>query len=174
MADTVDSQTRSRMMAGIRSKNTRPEMIVRRLLHRRGFRYRLHAKDLPGKPDLVFPKYRAVIFVHGCFWHGHGCSLYRPPKSRQEYWSVKISRNQYNDAVSIHRLAEQGWRVCIVRECALRRPQPNIEELISRLATWLVSSSLFYEEAGEGRSEGRGFEEIQRNPAVESHKNRQA
>ena len=93
MADVVDRKTRSRMMSGIRGKNTRPELLIRKGLHARGFRFRLHDKRLPGKPDLVLPKYSAVIFVHGCFWHGHDCHLFKWPQSRREFWRKKITRN---------------------------------------------------------------------------------
>ena len=98
LTDIVDEQTRSRMMAGIRSRNTRPELIVRKGLHARGFRYRLHARGLVGRPDMVFRKYGAVIFVHGCFWHGHDCSLFRLPGTRSDFWQKKIGRNRERDS----------------------------------------------------------------------------
>lgn len=120
MPDVVDAATRSRMMAGIRGKDTKPEMIVRRALHARGFRYRLHNRDLPGCPDLVFPKYRAVIFVHGCFWHGHGCKVFKWPKTRPEFWREKIEGNRIRDRSAAARLKRQGWRVIRVWECQLR------------------------------------------------------
>src|ERR1700733_3845367 len=94
MADVVSPEVRSRMMSGIRGKNTKPEMVIRRGLHARGYRYLLHDGRLPGKPDLVFPKHRAVIFVHGCFWHGHDCHLFKWPKSRWGFWRKKIERNR--------------------------------------------------------------------------------
>jgi DNA mismatch endonuclease, patch repair protein len=97
MADIVPKAKRSEMMAGIRGKNTRPEMLVRRALHAHGYRFRLHRKDLPGKPDIVLPKYRAVIFVHGCFWHGHDCHLFKWPKTREDFWIQKIKNNQERD-----------------------------------------------------------------------------
>ena len=101
MTDIVDSQTRSRMMAGIRGKDTKPELIVRRFLHRAGLRFRLHAK-LPGKPDLVLPKHRAAVFVHGCFWHGHDCARgSRQPKTNADYWIAKIGRNRARDAAAV-------------------------------------------------------------------------
>ncbi|WP_379655037.1 very short patch repair endonuclease [Pseudoxanthomonas sp. UC19_8] len=108
-------------MSGIRGKNTRPEWIVRRALHARGFRYRLHVRDLPGRPDIVLPKHRAVIFVHGCFWHGHDCPLFRWPKTRPEFWQAKINRNRANDTKHQSELRADGWRVGIVWECALRQ-----------------------------------------------------
>lgn len=125
-------------MAQIRSKNSKPEMIVRRLLHGLGYRYRLHAKDLPGKPDLVFPKYRAVIFVHGCFWHQHpkpGCKDAVLPKSRLEYWLPKLQRNQSRDAANIQALEQMGWRVLTVWECGTK----NLEVIATEISDFLKS-----------------------------------
>ncbi len=118
MADVVDRATRSRMMSGIRGRNTRPELLVRRYLHAEGFRYRLHARHLPGTPDIVLPRYRAVIFVHGCFWHRHeGCQYAYRPKSNTEFWEAKLSANAARDARSVDSLAALGWSVFIVWEC---------------------------------------------------------
>lgn len=125
MADVVDAATRSRMMAGIRGKDTKPEMIVRRALHARGFRYTLHNRKLPGSPDLCFPKYRAVIFVHGCFWHGHECELFQWPKTRQEFWQEKIGANRKRDRRVVRELRRQGWRVITVWECAVKNAKPE-------------------------------------------------
>jgi DNA mismatch endonuclease (patch repair protein) len=108
MADVVTPDVRSRMMSGIRSTGTRPEMILRRGLHRAGFRYRLHVRNLPGKPDLVFPRYNAVIFAHGCFWHGHDCHLFKWPSTRRDFWQAKIARNRVVDARSEAALTAQG------------------------------------------------------------------
>ncbi len=132
-------------MSGIRGKNTRPEMLIRRALHARGFRYRLHCKDLPGKPDLCLPKYRAVIFVHGCFWHGHDCHLFKWPKTRADFWEAKVRRNREVDAVALERLTAEGWRVATVWECALKGRQAiqPFDEVTRLLAHWVV--------AGEGR-----------------------
>lgn len=136
-------------MAAIRGTNTRPELVIRKALHGRGFRYRIHAKDIPGKPDLALPKYRAVILVHGCFWHGHGCSIFKWPKTRQEFWRDKIGGNCARDALVRERLHDAGWRVATIWECALkgknRRPIP---EIVDSLAGWLSSdeSELFIEE----------------------------
>jgi DNA mismatch endonuclease, patch repair protein len=141
MTDIVSPETRSRMMAGIRCKNTKPEMIVRRELHRRGFRYRIHAAKLPGKPDLVFPSRHAVIRVHGCFWHGHDCPLFRMPQSRREFWQQKIDRNRARDAEVLDELLLTGWRVMTVWECALKgslRKSP--EEVADICAAWLEDS----------------------------------
>jgi len=118
MADVVDKATRSRMMSGIKGKNTKPELLVRRYLHRRGLRYRLHVKGLPGTPDLVLPKYRTVIFVHGCFWHQHlGCRYAAIPKTRQEFWLEKLTANRFRDLANESRLGALGWRVLTIWEC---------------------------------------------------------
>jgi DNA mismatch endonuclease (patch repair protein) len=137
MADIVDSATRSRMMSGIRARNTKPEVLIRSLLHREGFRFRLHAAQLPGKPDVVLPRYRAVIFIHGCFWHGHDCSLFKWPSTRADFWRTKIGRNQANDARVVQLLAAQGWRVALVWECAVRGRDRNVEHVVQRLSSWL-------------------------------------
>lgn len=137
MTDIVDPATRSRMMSGIRAKNTKPEIIVRQALHKAGFRFRIHRKDLPGKPDIVLPKYRAVIFVHGCFWHGHNCSLFKWPGTRQEFWREKIGRNQANDNWATQSLLANGWRVGVVWECALRGRGKDIERVSRDLVNWL-------------------------------------
>ena len=128
------------MMAGIGGKNTKPEVVIRSALHRRGFRFRLHRSDLPGKPDLVFTKHRAVILVHGCFWHGHGCHLFRWPKTRKAFWRKKIESNMARDRRQFRQLRDSGWRVATVWECALkgRRRQP-VGTVADRCAEWLVS-----------------------------------
>lgn len=139
MADVVDPATRSRMMSGIRGKNTKPELLIRKALHARGFRYRLHC-DLPGKPDICLPKHRAVVFVHGCFWHGHDCHLFKWPKTRPEFWQAKIQRNRQVDIEAENRLLDAGWRVATVWECALKgRERLSLEELTTRCADWLKS-----------------------------------
>lgn len=144
MADVVTAAVRSRMMAGIRSKNTKPEMMLRRGLHAAGFRFRLHDRKLPGTPDMVFPKWHAVIFVHGCFWHGHGCRLFRWPGTREEFWREKIGRNVSNDVQHQVMLAEAGWRVGIVWECATRAKggQP---QMIESVVNWLKSDRQKFE-----------------------------
>lgn len=130
------------MMAGIRGKDTRPEMIVRRGLHARGFRFRLHVRRLPGTPDLVFPRRRAVIFVHGCFWHGHDCHLFRLPATRRELWRTKIGGNAARDAAAEDALAAAGWRVLTIWECALKgRERLPVEAVLDRAAEWLASGS---------------------------------
>lgn len=135
MADIVDSKTRSRMMAGIKGKNTKPEMFVRRFLHGNGFRFRLHSPGLPGKPDLVLAKYHACVFVHGCYWHRHpGCRLAYEPKSRKDFWNTKFTQNVERDRRKIAQLREAGWRVAIIWECAIREGA-DLEPLID----WLGS-----------------------------------
>ncbi len=138
MADRVTPATRSRMMAAIRSKNTRPELTVRQGLHKKGFRFRLHCPEMPGKPDLVFPKYGAVILVNGCFWHGHNCTLFKWPATRKEYWKNKIESNRLRDTTVMTELEEKGWRTLVIWECAMkgknRIPTASIIEIC---AEWL-------------------------------------
>ncbi len=141
MADVVDSATRSRMMSGIRGRNTKPEILIRSLLHRHGFRFRFHVRDLPGKPDIVLPRYHAVIFVHGCFWHGHDCPLFKWPGTRPDFWRDKIGRNRANDHKASEALLASGWRVGIVWECAIRGACKNIEGVAQSLADWLRSDA---------------------------------
>jgi DNA mismatch endonuclease (patch repair protein) len=119
------------MMSGIRGKDTRPEMIVRRALHAAGFRYRLHVKTLPGKPDIVLPKYRTVIFVHGCFWHGHDCKYFKWPKTRPEFWKEKIEKNIQRDCKSYQILQEDRWRVITIWECEIKNE--TIEKIIDTI-----------------------------------------
>ena len=108
MADVVDAGTRSRMMAGIKGKHTKPELAVRKGLHALGFRYRIHARELAGRPDVVLPRYRVALFVHGCFWHGHDCPLFRMPASRTEFWAAKIGQNRQRDAAVQAKLGSAG------------------------------------------------------------------
>lgn len=152
MADVVPAAVRSRMMAGIRGKDTKPELQVRRALHAAGFRYRLHDSRLPGKPDMVFPKHRAVVFVHGCFWHGHNCHLFRLPATRPEFWREKIGGNVERDRSAVEALHDRGWRVGSVWECALkgktRRPAGEVAAL---LAEWLRGKTPDFELGGMTR-----------------------
>lgn len=143
MADVVDSVTRSRMMSGIRGKNTKPELQIRLGLHAMGFRYRLHPREIPGKPDLWLPKYRAAIFVHGCFWHGHDCSLFKLPGTRQDFWQNKISANRTRDAKVDELLAERALRRLEIWECAFRGPgRIGLEQTLARAAEWLLSDEM--------------------------------
>lgn len=137
MTDIVDSQTRSRMMAGIRGKDTKPELALRRSLHALGFRYRLHAGDIPRKPDLVLPRYRAVIFVHGCFWHRHrGCRFASTPSTRAEFWQEKFSANVARDQRARLALLAAGWRVATIWECRLRNPAA-VTLVCAEVSDWL-------------------------------------
>lgn len=152
--DTVDRETRSRMMSGIRSRNTKPELLIRKQLFARGFRYRINVKKLPGSPDIVFAKHQAVIFVHGCFWHGHDCRFFRLPATRPEFWTEKINKNRKRDARALNELHALGWRICIIWECALRGKQKLIamQETVDNIAGWLISDSVWLEITGENRS----------------------
>jgi DNA mismatch endonuclease (patch repair protein) len=141
MNDIVDPITRSKMMANIKGKNTKPELAVRSALHRMGYRFRLHRRDLPGRPDIVLPKYKAVIFVNGCFWHGHFCHLFRWPKTRENFWREKILANKKRDQKNIEALLQEGWRVCIIWECSIRKRQENeFRTVISTLIAWIEGS----------------------------------
>lgn len=121
MTEKISPETRSRMMSGIRASNTKPEKQVRSGLHANGFRFRLHEHSLPGSPDIVLKRWRVAVFVHGCFWHGHeGCSYFRVPKTRTDFWVNKIAGNAKRDARAIEILRDRGWRVAVVWECALR------------------------------------------------------
>lgn len=138
MPDVVSKETRSRMMSGIKGTDTKPEIAIRRGLHRRGFRFRLHNKALPGKPDLVLPKYHAVIFANGCFWHQHSCHLFKWPKSREEFWRKKINGNAARDARNEKLLVDQGWRVARIWECALKgKHKLSLDSVLDECAVWL-------------------------------------
>lgn len=140
MVDTVDIQTRSRTMAAIKGKNTKPEILLRKAIHARGYRYRLHVINLPGKPDMVFPKYVAVIFMHGCFWHGHDCHIFKMPKSNVDFWKSKISRNKERDIEVEKKLISMGWRVGVIWECALQgKTRINFDDLLELIEAWLHS-----------------------------------
>ncbi|MBO9706706.1 MAG: DNA mismatch endonuclease Vsr [Caulobacter sp.] len=141
--DPLTPEQRRMNMSRIRDKDTKPEMLLRRRLHAAGLRYRLHAKDLPGKPDLVFPGRRAVVFVHGCFWHGHDCPMFKLPATRQEFWREKIARNQVRDIQVGAALRELGWRTMTAWECALRgraRLAPSV--VIEQVRAWLADTEL--------------------------------
>ncbi len=140
MADVVDRATRSRMMSGIRGRDTEPERLIRSALHRLGFRFRLYPTDVPGRPDLVLPRYSATLFVHGCFWHGHDCGLFRLPGTRRQFWQAKIRRNAERDAEVARLLGEYGWRQLTIWECAFRGPDSiGLEETVRRTARWITS-----------------------------------
>jgi DNA mismatch endonuclease, patch repair protein len=143
MADVLTPEQRRRNMSRIRGRDTKPEMFVRRGLHAGGFRYRLQDRQLPGRPDLVFPRYHAVIFVHGCFWHGHDCPMFKLPTTRREFWDAKIASNRSRDERTTTSLLESGWRVATVWECSLRGPSRLPEdEVLRRCQAFLLSEEL--------------------------------
>lgn len=133
MADTLTPERRSALMTRVGPRDTKPELVVRRMLHAQGWRYRLHRKDLPGTPDLVFAARRAVIFVNGCFWHGHSCRLGRAPKSRPEFWGPKLEANRERDARKIAQLVDASWRVMTVWQCSLSEPETTLAHIESFL-----------------------------------------
>ena len=149
MPDVHDKQTRSRNMAAIKGKNTKPELILRSLLHQAGFRFRLNS-TLPGKPDLILPKYRAAVFMHGCFWHSHGCPRFKQPTENSDFWRRKLERNIRRDKEVSYLLKEAGWRQLIIWECTIigkGRMEP--EKLINLIKEWLISESQYGEISGQ-------------------------
>ena len=140
--DIIDSPTRSAMMARIKGKNTRAEIIVRTGLHKLGFRYQLHRKNLPGKPDLVFPKHHAVIFVNGCFWHGHTCKYFKLPATNTEFWRDKIGANQERDELKTKQLINLGYTVLRIWECQTRAGSESFDALIDIVAANLRRDEL--------------------------------
>ena len=131
--DRLEPAARRRLMQAVKSKDTKPELQVRSMLHSAGYRYRLHRRDLPGSPDIVFPSRRCVIFVHGCFWHGHGCKIGQPSKSRTDYWGPKIEANRARDMRKRSELEASGWRVLEVWQCELR----GLDTLATKLWAFL-------------------------------------
>lgn len=149
-ADIVTAAVRSRMMSGIRGRDTKPELAIRSALHRRGFRFRLHRPDLPGKPDMTFVRYRAVIFTHGCFWHGHGCHLFKWPRTREKFWREKIGSNIERDRLQMAALLDSGWRVATIWECALKgRSRLPFDSIVDDCAAWLKSETKILELTGD-------------------------
>lgn len=132
MSDRVSAEQRSRNMARVKNKNTAPEIIVRRTLHRLGYRFRLHRRDLPGSPDIVLPRHHTVVFVHGCFWHSHpGCSRATRPKANSDFWDAKLDKNVARDKEAQEKLNTQGWRVLVIWQCQTKN-RANLEALIRR------------------------------------------
>ena len=128
------------MMSGIRGHDTKPERLIRTALHRRGLRFRLHSKELPGRPDLVLPKYRAVVFVHGCFWHGHDCRFFKWPSTRREFWAKKISDNRNRDQKVQAQIVASGWRHLTIWECATRGAgEAAVDRVADKVVDWLVT-----------------------------------
>ncbi len=143
MVDVVDPATRSRIMSGIRSKNTKAEVEIRKKLFASGFRYRLHDSRLAGKPDIIFPRYKAVIFVHGCFWHAHDCNLFKMPSTRIDFWQKKFKRNSEKDEENYRNLTQLGWRILTIWECSFRGAGKNrekeIDGIVQKAVKWLHS-----------------------------------
>jgi DNA mismatch endonuclease (patch repair protein) len=144
MPDKCSRETRSRMMSGIRSRNTKPEIMVRKELFKKGFRYRINNTKLPGKPDIVLKKYRAVVFIHGCFWHGHDCRYFVWPKSNPEFWRNKIDGNRRNDTAVMEKLGDMGYRVCVFWEC-VTRDREQFPQAMVKLQAWLPGNDKFLE-----------------------------
>ncbi len=141
MTDIVNSETRSRMMSRIRSKDTSPELALRKALHARGFRYLLHARRVVGRPDLILYRYSAVVFVHGCFWHRHeGCRFTTSPSTRPDFWQAKFDANVRRDREVRGLLVKEGWRVATIWECSLRRPE-QVAITVDLLAAWLPADT---------------------------------
>ncbi|SEB60711.1 T/G mismatch-specific endonuclease [Nocardioides exalbidus] len=139
MPDIVSREVRSRMMSGIRGKDTKPEVVLRKALHRRGFRYKLHDRSLPGRPDLVLPARHAVVLVNGCFWHAHeGCPYFKLPATRPEFWRDKLMANRERDQRNLSLLQDAGWRVAVVWECATRK---DFDSTVDQLEGWLRGMS---------------------------------
>lgn len=149
MPDIVSKEKRSAMMSSIRGKDTKPELIIRSGLHRRGFRYSLHNRKLPGKPDIKFTKRKAILFINGCFWHFHDCHLFKMPSSRREFWEEKLTKNKHNDKKNVNLLLEKGWRVAIVWECALKgKTRIPLDDILNLCEEWLKSNGRFMEIKG--------------------------
>lgn len=161
--DTVDRQTRSKIMASVGQKDTGAEIILRAALHRAGLRYRLHDRSLPGSPDLVFTRFRAAIFVHGCYWHAHGCYRSTVPRSRQEFWASKFAANRLRDERNVRLLLEAGWRVLTVWECALKgKLALPSDSVVRRVKTWLNSTDLNSEIIGTRGSQSSTQADVSR------------
>lgn len=140
MVDVVSKDVRSRMMSGVKGKDTKPELLIRKALFKRGFRYKLHDKYLPGKPDLVFPKYHTIVFIHGCFWHRHDCHLFKWPSTRPDFWKNKINRNVEVDDHNYAALKKEGWRILTIWECAIKgKTRLDFEDLVDGIEEWIVT-----------------------------------
>lgn len=138
MTDVLTPAQRRLNMSRIRGKDTKPELLLRRGLHARGFRFRLHCRNLPGCPDMVFPRFRSAVFVHGCFWHGHDCPMFKLPATRTEFWAAKIAGNRERDVHVLESLSARGWRSLIIWECTLRGPARRpVDQVLDQVAGWL-------------------------------------
>ena len=150
MVDVVSKEKRSKMMSGIRYKDTKPEIKIRKVLHAKGFRYSLHNSKLPGKPDIVLPKYNAIIFINGCFWHQHNCHLFKWPSTRTEFWREKISGNKDRDKQNILKLKESSWRILTIWECAIKgKNKRSFDDVIDITSNWIKSQNKEMEILGE-------------------------
>ena len=164
MADRIPKEKRSEIMSRIRSANTKPELLLRRAMWRMGFRYRVNDRRLPGKPDIVLPRYRTVVFVHGCFWHGHeGCKNYTVPKTNIDFWTAKVARNRERDQEEWRRLEAMGWSVVIVWECQLKKAE--LDETVSRVAEEILRN-------GENRKKEREERKLSRLEYLSEQKSR--
>lgn len=142
MPDVLTPDQRKRNMSRIRGRNTKPEMIIRRGLHAQGLRYRLNTPKLPGRPDIIFSRHRAVIFVHGCFWHGHNCPMFKVPETRRQFWVDKITSNRNRDARVTSSLLQMGWRIATIWECSIRGPHKLCDQdILATIQTFLASKS---------------------------------
>lgn len=150
MGDVLTPEQRRLNMSRIRGRDTKPEIILRRGLHGVGLRFRLHAPNLPGRPDLVFPKFRAVLLVHGCFWHGHDCPMFKLPGTRTEFWATKIEGNRARDIRTVAALRDSGWRTMVVWECSLKGPaRLPLQQVIAKCAEFITGSQTFSELQGD-------------------------
>ena len=153
MSDVHTPKQRAYNMSRIRGRDTTPEVVLRKRLHRIGFRYRLHDKKLPGKPDVVLPKYNAVILINGCFWHYHKCRLFKMPETRQEWWKTKLERTQQKDQENIRNLLASGWRVLVVWECAFRKTKKidpdRVDCVLTLMSIWIKGQVRFKEIKGK-------------------------
>ncbi len=138
MVDVLTADQRRLNMSRIRNADTAPELLIRRGLHMRGYRFRLHRRDLPGCPDITLPKYRSVILVNGCFWHGHECPMFKIPETRKEFWTAKIRKNRERDAFVLSALAAMGWRTFVLWECSIKGPgRKPLDAILNEIAAWL-------------------------------------
>ena len=154
MVDIVEKTKRSQMMSGIKGKNTKPEIIIRKELFKIGFRYKINDPGLPGKPDLVFPKYKAVIFINGCFWHRHNCHLFKWPSSNVEFWHKKINKTVEKDKENIQRLTLSGWRVLEIWECSIKgKTKLCLNEIIDQTVNWIKTGKVY--DVIQGKKEGQ-------------------
>jgi DNA mismatch endonuclease (patch repair protein) len=141
MVDVLTKDQRRLNMSRIRNRDTAPELLMRSGLHKRGYRFRLHRKDLPGCPDLTLPKYKSVIFVNGCFWHGHECPMFKIPETRKKFWTAKIRKNRQRDAFVLSALAAMGWRTFVLWECSIKGPRrKHLDVILDEIAAWLCGN----------------------------------